>query len=62
MCELLARRLGLDEERCRLLRDASPLHDIGKIAIPDEILLKRDASPTRSGARCNATPRSATGS
>jgi len=41
MCELIARRLGLDEERCRLLRDASPLHDIGKIAIPDEILLKR---------------------
>ena len=42
MCELIARRMGLDEERCRLLRDASPLHDIGKIAIPDEILLKRD--------------------
>jgi HD-GYP domain-containing protein (c-di-GMP phosphodiesterase class II)/putative methionine-R-sulfoxide reductase with GAF domain len=41
MCEKIARRLGLDEERCRLLRDASPLHDIGKIAIPDEILLKR---------------------
>ena len=43
MCEQIARRLGLDEERCRLLRDASPLHDIGKIAIPDEILLKRGA-------------------
>ncbi len=41
MCEQIARRLGLDEDRCRLLRDASPLHDIGKIAIPDEILLKR---------------------
>jgi diguanylate cyclase (GGDEF)-like protein len=41
MCEKIARRLGLDEERCRLLREASPLHDIGKIAIPDEILLKR---------------------
>jgi diguanylate cyclase (GGDEF)-like protein len=39
-CELLARRLGLDEERCDLLRAASPLHDIGKIAVPDEILLK----------------------
>ena len=43
MCEKIARRLGLDEERCRLLREASPLHDIGKIAIPDEILLKRGA-------------------
>jgi response regulator RpfG family c-di-GMP phosphodiesterase len=40
MCELIARRMGLDEERCRLLRDASPLHDIGKIAIPDAILNK----------------------
>ncbi|MCY7304327.1 MAG: diguanylate cyclase [Thermoleophilia bacterium] len=43
MCEKIARRLGLDEDRCRLLREASPLHDIGKIAIPDEILLKRGA-------------------
>ena len=41
MCEQIARRLGLAEDRCLLLRDASPLHDIGKIAIPDEILLKR---------------------
>ncbi len=40
MCEQIARRLGLDEDRCRLLRDASPLHDIGKIAIPDDVLLK----------------------
>lgn len=39
-CELLARRLGLDEERCDLIRVASPLHDIGKIAVPDGILLK----------------------
>jgi diguanylate cyclase (GGDEF)-like protein len=28
---LLGRRLGLDEERCELLRLASPLHDIGKL-------------------------------
>jgi putative two-component system response regulator len=42
MCETIARRLGLEEERCRLIRDASPLHDIGKIAIPDDILLKPD--------------------
>jgi diguanylate cyclase (GGDEF)-like protein len=40
LCALLGRRLGLDEERCDLLRLASPLHDIGKIAISDEILLK----------------------
>jgi len=42
-CELLAHRLGLDEERCALLRAASPLHDIGKIAVPDDILLKPGA-------------------
>jgi diguanylate cyclase (GGDEF)-like protein len=39
-CELLARRLELDEERCELIRLASGLHDVGKIAIPDRILLK----------------------
>ena len=39
-CELIARRLGLPYDRCELLRIASPLHDIGKIAIPDHILRK----------------------
>jgi putative two-component system response regulator len=39
-CSMLASRLGLEKERCELLRLASPLHDIGKIAIPDRILLK----------------------
>lgn len=31
---------GLDEEECEVLRKASPLHDVGKIGIPDRILLK----------------------
>ncbi len=39
-CSVLARRLGLEEEHCELIRVASGLHDIGKIAIPDSILLK----------------------
>jgi diguanylate cyclase (GGDEF)-like protein len=39
-CAVLARRLGLDEDRCELLRLASPLHDIGKIELPQEILRK----------------------
>jgi diguanylate cyclase (GGDEF)-like protein len=39
-CGLLARKLGLDDERCELIRLASGLHDVGKIAIPDRILLK----------------------
>jgi putative two-component system response regulator len=40
LCGGLAVRAGLDEERCELLRIASPLHDVGKVAIPDGILLK----------------------
>ncbi len=36
----LARRLGLPEEEALLLRRAAPLHDIGKVAIPDRVLLK----------------------
>ena len=37
---LLAQRLGLDYERIDLIRRASTLHDVGKIGIPDAILLK----------------------
>lgn len=37
---LLARRLGHGEAQCELLLHASPMHDIGKIGIPDHILLK----------------------
>ncbi|MCQ6557109.1 HD domain-containing phosphohydrolase [Paenibacillus mendelii] len=37
---LIASRLGLSEEQVDMIRMAAPLHDIGKIGIPDEILLK----------------------
>ena len=37
---LLARKLGLPESQAELIQRAAPLHDIGKIGIPDEILLK----------------------
>lgn len=37
---VLARELGLREEEAELLRTASPMHDIGKIAIPDIVLNK----------------------
>jgi putative two-component system response regulator len=36
----LAVRAGLDEQESEILRHASPLHDVGKIGIPDNILLK----------------------
>ena len=39
-CELLARKAGLSQERCDLIRTASPMHDIGKIGTPDHVLLK----------------------
>ncbi|HEV2814788.1 MAG TPA: HD domain-containing phosphohydrolase [Solirubrobacteraceae bacterium] len=40
MAGLLAERLGLTAEEVRLIRLAAPLHDVGKIGIPDAILLK----------------------
>ena len=39
-CALLARLAGLDAEQAELIRIASPMHDVGKIGIPDRILLK----------------------
>ncbi|MCX8031368.1 MAG: response regulator [Thermodesulfovibrionales bacterium] len=36
----IAKSLGIDEDRADVLSLASKLHDIGKIAIPDNILLK----------------------
>ncbi len=37
---LLARQLGLSASHCDLIGSATPLHDVGKIGIPDTILLK----------------------
>jgi len=37
---LIARKIGLGEEKANALLYASPMHDIGKIGIPDRILLK----------------------
>lgn len=37
---LLAREIGLPEDKIRMLAFAAPLHDIGKIGIADSILLK----------------------
>lgn len=39
-CEVVARELGLPEADVTLITHASPLHDIGKIGVPDRILLK----------------------
>lgn len=37
---LIAEALGLVRERCELIEAAAPMHDIGKIGMPDNILLK----------------------
>jgi putative two-component system response regulator len=37
---VLARRLGLERDHCEMIREASPMHDVGKVGIPDGILLK----------------------
>ena len=37
---LLGQVMGMNEADCDLLLNASPMHDIGKIGIPDHILLK----------------------
>jgi HD-GYP domain-containing protein (c-di-GMP phosphodiesterase class II) len=38
--EIIGRELGLSASRVRLLRGAAKLHDFGKVATPDRILLK----------------------
>jgi methanogenic corrinoid protein MtbC1 len=37
---LLAEQIGMDPDFCARLSHAAPLHDVGKVAIPDAILLK----------------------
>jgi len=39
-CLLMAQKLNLSEEYIETINYASPMHDIGKIGIPDKILLK----------------------
>jgi len=40
LCDRLARALELPEEEIEMLRVASAMHDVGKIGIPDRVLLK----------------------
>ena len=40
-CTLIAEKLGLDSKTVENIRFTSPMHDIGKIGIPDSILLKK---------------------
>ncbi len=49
VASFLAGKLGLDPERVHLLRLAAPMHDVGKIATPSEIL--RKPGPLTPGER-----------
>ena len=40
-CQILAREMGLSQEQQKEIFYASPMHDVGKIGIPDHILLKK---------------------
>lgn len=42
-CYVIAKALGLGEKEAEIIKNASILHDIGKVAIPDNILLKPSA-------------------
>jgi HD-GYP domain-containing protein (c-di-GMP phosphodiesterase class II) len=37
---LIALGLGMDQDECDLIKMASPMHDIGKVAVPDAVLKK----------------------
>lgn len=39
-CQLVAQSMGLSSQECQDILRASPMHDLGKIGIPDSILLK----------------------
>ena len=40
MAALIAKQIGLPDTQVYLIRRAAPLHDVGKIGIPDSVLLK----------------------
>lgn len=39
-CRMVAEEYGLDARICEMIHATSPMHDVGKIGIPDHILLK----------------------
>jgi response regulator RpfG family c-di-GMP phosphodiesterase len=50
LAEMLGQTVGLDAKTCEHLRYAAPLHDIGKIGIPDSVLGKRGAHTPEEAA------------
>ncbi len=52
----IGRRLGLSEHECRLLRIAGLVHDIGKIGVPHQLLLKNGRLDTEELAAIRRHP------
>ena len=40
VCHMLGLAIGMSQEEAELLRQAAPMHDVGKISTPDAVLLK----------------------
>ena len=55
LLQLIARRLGLDDELCERILVAAPMHDIGKVGTPTTSCSSPAASTTRWRS-CAATP------
>src|SRR3954453_4588421 len=55
--EAIARRLDWDEEQLELLQLGGPLHDVGKLAIPDEVLRKPGRLDDEEMAQIREHPR-----
>jgi GAF domain-containing protein len=56
---LVAQRLGLPPSEASLIRQAAPLHDLGKLSLPDAILMKRTRLTVTESKRSSAIRRPA---
>ena len=56
LAEAVSRRLNVPAPQLQTIRQAAELHDVGKLAIPEEILAKPAPLTRTSGSSCAATP------
>jgi HD-GYP domain-containing protein (c-di-GMP phosphodiesterase class II) len=57
LAEPVARLLGWGPERLAMLRHAAPIHDVGKLVVPAEVLLKPGALSPKERDEMRAHPR-----
>jgi len=53
---MVARELGLEEQRVRLIEAAALMHDVGKIGVPDDVLRKAGPLDTEERSRVAEHP------